>query len=192
MNASARLFVAVRLGNEVNAAIASVAEGLREKARRFGMRCSWASVEGWHLTLKFLGQTEPERVEPLATAIEAAAAGLGPCELEARGIGFMPGHGRPRIIHAQADGSGLARLASEVEAAAVACGFEPERRNFHGHMTIARVRRPGRWREFKEELGPTRTMHFGTSRISELAIYESRLGRGPARYDRIRAFELAG
>ena len=75
MNASARLFVAVRLGDEVNAAIASVAEGLREKARRFGMRCSWASVEGWHLTLKFLGQTEPERVEPLATAIEAAAAG---------------------------------------------------------------------------------------------------------------------
>ena len=40
MNASARLFVAVRLGDEVNAAIAPVAEGLREKARRFGMRCS--------------------------------------------------------------------------------------------------------------------------------------------------------
>ena len=51
MNASARLFVAVRLGDEVNAAIVPVAEGLRGKARRFGMRCSWASVEGWHLTL---------------------------------------------------------------------------------------------------------------------------------------------
>ena len=73
MNASARLFVAVRLGDEVNAAIIPVAEGLREKARRFGMRCSWASVEGWHLTLKFLGQTEPERIESLALSVENAS-----------------------------------------------------------------------------------------------------------------------
>ncbi len=192
MSASSRLFVAVRLDEAVNAAIVPVAARLREKTRRFGMRCSWAAAEGWHLTLKFLGQTEPSRLEPLSAALGTAASRGRACRADACGIGFMPAHGRPRVIYAQVEGPGLSALASEVEAAAAACGFEPEERDFKGHMTIARVRQPGRWREFKEELEDCRTMHFGTSRISELAIYESRLGRGPARYERIRAFELAG
>ena len=192
MSASPRSFVAVRLDEAVNAAIAPVAARLRETTRRFGMRCSWTAVDGWHLTLKFLGQAERGRLAQLADAIETVASHGRPCQVEACGIGFIPGRGRPRVIHAQVEGEALLALASEVETAAAACGFEPEERGFKGHMTIARVRQPGRWREFKEDLGACRTMHFGTSRISELAIYESKLGRGPARYDRIRAFELAG
>ena len=51
---------------------------------------------GWHLTLAFLGQVQPEMADEVVRVGEAAVAGVGPARLRLEGAGTFPA-GRRRL-----------------------------------------------------------------------------------------------
>jgi 2'-5' RNA ligase len=96
----------------------------------------------------------------------------------------------PRVLAVDlADGEeALAALQGRVaEAMATAAGYEPEKRPFRPHVTVARTRRGTRLRR-PRELSPPRALEFSGE---ALTLYRSRLGAGGARYEALRRLPLA-
>ncbi|MDE2969212.1 MAG: hypothetical protein OXT51_03810, partial [Chloroflexota bacterium] len=85
-----RLFVAVTLPAEARAVLAEVIARLRAAELR-GVRT--VAPEGVHITLKFLGNVDAERVPALSDALGAAVGGAPPLELSMEGLGALPDGG---------------------------------------------------------------------------------------------------
>lgn len=173
-----RLFVAADLPGEVRERIASAAEAARtlEGAR-------WVKAENLHLTLKFIGDYEEDKLERLREEVAAAAALCTGFTAALGGCGAFPSHSRARVLWL-----GMAR--GEEEAAATArkldsrlerLGVKREERPFRGHLTLARLRIPSdcsSWLEgLEERLKDLRDMDF---EVGEIVLYRSILGpQGP-------------
>ncbi|HET7307642.1 MAG TPA: RNA 2',3'-cyclic phosphodiesterase [Gammaproteobacteria bacterium] len=97
--------------------------------------------DNYHVTLKFLGNTDDEGYERVCVAADTIRA--QPFELRLDQIGFWL---KPRILWLGAEQvpEALAALARDLDQAAESCGFEPELRPYRPHVTLARkVSDPG-------------------------------------------------
>jgi 2'-5' RNA ligase len=172
----ARLFVALELPAEARAALVDWQE--RALAGRDDLRA--AAPEALHVTLAFLGHRPVAEIKAIAATVERAVADLEPARLaatEARGVPRR----QPRLFAldlADADGRAGAIQATVSDALAGGDFYEPERRGFWPHVTVARVRRP----ELKAAplTVPPPPDEFSAT---EVVLYHSHLGRGPARYE---------
>jgi 2'-5' RNA ligase len=135
-----RLFVAVEVPGTLHAAIRAAQDTLR----RTGADASWTKPDQWHVTLKFLGDTEDARIMEVVGALRRASAGLAPAPLRLRGLGVFPDERRPRTVWAGIeDPSGSLRAAAQrTEDETAALGYPPERHAFRPHLTLGRVRSP--------------------------------------------------
>jgi len=137
-----RLFVAVPLPDDAAEAVRSVVNDVRAEPLPAGARdVRWVRLHALHFTLRFLGPTPEDRIEPTAAAARAvAAAAGGPFDVQLGGAGTFPPHGRPRALWIGiAEGAhSLEQLATELDAALVAAGWPSEPRPFRPHLTLAR------------------------------------------------------
>ncbi|MGD8896091.1 MAG: RNA 2',3'-cyclic phosphodiesterase [Acidobacteriota bacterium] len=178
-----RAFVALELAPEVRRAIAELIASLRPRVP--GAR--WVRPDGVHLTLRFLGDTPPARIEQLRPALAGAASACEPFEARLSALGTFPGPGKPpRVLWLgiQVPPPGLA-LQAACERAAVAAGFPPEGRPFRGHLTLARFRE----RVLRPALPPA---DLGAVRLEILSLLRSDLRPGGAVYTPIDRFPLGG
>lgn len=176
-----RVFCAVELPDGLRASIAERARRLR--AEFPDVRASWERPEKLHVTLKFLGDLEPARVEALSGAATRAAVGVEPFELTIDTPGAFPPHGQPRVLWLGiVDASGrLALMQRALETECAAAGFQRESRAFKPHLTLARVRSPQGARELAaaHRETPFEPQRF---KVSELVVMRSDLGPGGSRY----------
>ncbi|HEY7827833.1 MAG TPA: 2'-5' RNA ligase family protein, partial [Candidatus Limnocylindrales bacterium] len=99
-----RLFVAVPLSSEVMAAVADLVAGVRlarepgPGERRDPLDVRWIRMDGLHLTLRFLGPTDPGRLPEAEAAVRAAVPGSAPFEVGLAGAGVFPNPARPRVL----------------------------------------------------------------------------------------------
>jgi 2'-5' RNA ligase len=138
----ARLFVALDLPLDVREGLAA---WQRDELNLDELRP--ARPETLHMTLAFLGYRRERDIE----AIAAAATGI---DVEAPQLRLLPeplarpSRGRPRLFAIEAESPGAIELQAEVEAGLVGAGFyEPEKRDFWPHLTVARVRSERRARD---------------------------------------------
>ncbi len=183
-----RLFLALELSEESRADLTRVLETFSRSLT------GWRFVEpgAIHLTLRFLGELQPERERAHRDAWRTTVGGFAPIRFRLGGAGVFPDPARPRVlwIGVQEDppGGKLEELARALEGAARAGGFPPEDRPFHPHLTLARGRKDVRAsppRETLAELG-------SVVECAEVALLRSELGPAGARYSRLDAFPLAG
>lgn len=116
------------------------------RLRASGADVKWVAPANLHLTLKFLGEVDPQRLPQLIAALEAACAGRSVLGLEVAGCGAFPQPSAPRVVWLGLAGGveALAGLAGAVEQAFGALGFEADKRRFQPHLTLGRLRRRGR------------------------------------------------
>jgi 2'-5' RNA ligase len=148
-------------------------------------------AESLHLTLCFLGSRPVAEIDSLADAL--ASCPEGPFELSVGAPLWLPAR-RPRTLAVEIhDRSGaLGRLQARVSGTlAEACSWQPERRRFRPHVTLARVRQRaarGRGEGFARELLPA------TPRLSfipeEVVLYRSWLAREGASYQALGSCRL--
>jgi 2'-5' RNA ligase len=175
-----RTFVAVPLPAPVRAALGD----LSARMQSGGLRGRWVPPENIHLTLAFLGATEPAAVDRIKEAIAEATARRHPFDLTPAGLGVFPGRRRPRVLWVGLQGEleALAALTTAVGRALVPLGVAPSRRNAVGHLTLARARETfdpdpldAALQRHREFIGPS--FH-----VDHIVLYRSELGAGPARY----------
>lgn len=179
-----RLFVAIEISRDIRQRISEFVT--RVQPRLASAR--WARPEGWHITLKFLGNVADER----RAAIEAALSQIEAShfELSLRGIGVFPNPGSPRVLWVSIEsGLELAGLASLVDDGLTSLGFEREKRAFTPHVTLARFKEGGRARDVSSAL-PESSPSFGTMTATEFHLYESKLSPQGATYSKLSSFAL--
>jgi RNA 2',3'-cyclic 3'-phosphodiesterase len=177
-----RSFVALALP-EPN--LAALERHLAECARAApGYR--WVERDSLHLTLRFLGNLEPEAVERVRAELAAVRGAPFSLALDSQGT-FGP-RSAPRVVWIGV-GAGMdecAELAARVEAACERAGMEPEPRPFRAHVTLARARTEG---ERLPPLPDPPALEPWT--VADFALYESRLRQQP-RYVVLRRYPLSG
>lgn len=183
-----RAFIAVALEPQV---IAEIAEAIdRLKSEIAGVR--WVQSSHFHLTLKFLGDIDEARIEPIGAALNRELRLFPRCTINAKGLGVFPDLKRPRVLWVGLAGSQLVSLALRVESALEPLGFAPETRTFTPHLTIGRWRQTDRApRSLVRQLEQWQTYDFGTSKVENVKLIQSVLKPEGAKYFELAAVPLS-
>lgn len=177
-----RLFIGVPLSHRVVQELCAITEQL--KSPTDGLR--WSSSEGWHITLQFLGNTGAEQYACIAKALRQIRHAAFQIQLEPpgffdnAGVFFVGVKLSPAL-------TGLQQL---VTAATQPCGFVPEDRPYHPHITLARAkgsRSP--LKALKSHIATTK--EFSSFAASGFLLYESFPGPGGSRYEVRERFALS-
>jgi len=176
----ARLFVAIELSKKQKQEVYSLQQKLREYLE--GVR--WVRPEGLHLTLKFLGETDLSWIEPIKKAMDRAAADTSSIKIIYGSSGVFPSPKKARVlwIGLREGAEALQSLAENLDQILAKSGFMPEKRKFHPHLTIGRLRSsvPEKMiRRFLEE-----ESNFQTTMLDakQAVLFESRLHPDGALY----------
>jgi RNA 2',3'-cyclic 3'-phosphodiesterase len=183
-----RLFVALDIPDDVRGALAEVTAKLRPACRN----ARWVRIEGLHITLKFIGETSPEKCEEIKAAL-ASIPSRTAIPITFRGLGFFPDERRPHVLWAGIKaGPELAALAGAVETALASLGFPREEREFSPHLTLARLDTPRVLEAFHDAVKQAGRLAFGRTIAEEFHLYQSVLKPGGSEYTRLATFSFAG
>ena len=182
-----RLFVSVDLPDEFAPAVEAIQDDLRDAP---GL--NFTNPDQIHVTLKFLGEVEEDRLPALEEALSAAidTATVEPFDATYAGLGAFPSEDYIRVVWLGVEDGGeeLTRLYEAIEERTTSLGFEPEERDFTPHATIARMEHAGGKERVQSALR-TRP-EVGTTRVEEICLKESSLGPDGPEYSTLTAFEL--
>jgi RNA 2',3'-cyclic 3'-phosphodiesterase len=186
----ARLFVALDLPEKVRAGVEAWSAGaLADPALRR------VAPESLHITLAFLGYRPEKAIGEIAAIVEESA---GPAPwVELRDPEQRPPRGRARLFALPAISPGTEVLQAGLRAKLVeAALYEPEKRAFWPHVTLARVRPEGRGS--RRPRAVERPPGSLPAELSEpflgvrMTLYRSELQPQGARYAPLAQVELPG
>jgi 2'-5' RNA ligase len=147
----------------------------------------WTDPDGWHVTLAFLGQTDPARIPDLIERLTAAVCPLAPFIVATGRLGAFPRPGQALSVWVGIEDPD--RSLRELAAAVQVAVLEPDqRRPLHGHLTVGRSR--ARRGEPLAEWIAAHAFPPATLPVEEVVLYRSHLGRGPARYEALGRVRL--
>ncbi|RLI36655.1 RNA 2',3'-cyclic phosphodiesterase [Candidatus Bathyarchaeota archaeon] len=136
--------------------------------------------ENVHVTLRFLGNITLTMVDLIHREMEKVT--FEPFDIEIKGVGVFPNLRRINVIWAGI-GRGadeLRRIFNHLEPNLRRLGFQPDRKGFSPHLTIARVRTGRRRDELARCIQGLADFYFGVVRAEVLRLKRSTLTpKGP-------------
>jgi RNA 2',3'-cyclic 3'-phosphodiesterase len=171
---NARLFIAIPLAAATTSDVAAEVRRLQSSSRNQAApgNIRWPAPDSWHITLQFLGKTTPEQYGCVVGRLRALRH--PPVPIQFGPVGTFPRAGV--LLVAVQVTPALSALQQAVTAATSPCGFLPEQRDYHPHITIARRKGKGngRDRDFRNlQLRPDPPPHFSGFIAESIALYES-------------------
>ena len=185
-----RLFIAINIPKKEKDRIHRAARGMRD--RDFPVR--WVKPELFHLTLKFLGDVQPESCSKIERAMEAVAGTTRAFLMEIGGFGAFPTIRRPNVLWVGVDASPALRcLKQDLEWALSEHGFERETRAFHPHFTLGRAASENGAGAFRglDDLA-SEVNYEGEVKVWKTDLMESHLSSSGPRYEVLSSFPLKG
>ena len=126
-----RLFVAIDLPAEIKEQLGRLCAGVPG--------AKWVEQDNLHLTLRFIGEADGTQFNDTRQALAEVRGEV--FELRLKGVGQFGQRRRVRQLWAGVeDSETLIRLQRGIEAALTGAGLTPERRKFHAHVTLARLK----------------------------------------------------
>ena len=149
----------------------------------------WVPPENYHLTLRFLGEMPGHRAEEVDLALAAVRGKT--LAVQVRGVDVFEKAGRPVSLYAAIErNQQLEHLQNKIETAMQRIGFEPERRRFNPHVSLARLDNTPAdklvgWLQAHTLLRaePMAVAHF--------TLFSSRLGKDQAVYEAEVEYQLS-
>jgi 2'-5' RNA ligase len=186
-----RLFIALALPKPAHERVRAA----QVAARGAGFDARWVAPELAHLTLKFLGDTDPSRVNPLATRLRDIVLEHARFTIGTGSLGAFPNPQRPRILWLGLAGdlAPLHGLYGAIDAGLAPIGFPREARPFRPHLTLGRLheRSTAPPREALARAQNTLGNTMLPIPVTEVLLMRSELGRGGPRYTTVDSFPLA-
>ncbi len=182
-----RLFVAVHLPAEIKEQLSLV----QDRLRRSRADVSWVKPGSLHITLKFLGEVEPGRLDRIGFALGEAARTMPPFSLSVGGMGTFGGR-VPRVVWVgvRTGSEPLCDLAGRVEGALSRVGCPREKRGFTAHFTLGRVRSPQNVEALLAALHDEPKEEFGTVFVDAYSLMQSELNPGGAIHTELARYSL--
>jgi len=138
-----------------------------------------------HITLWFIGEVADERLVQISDALRRPFD-LAPFSLALTGCSAFPPSGPPRVlwIGTTKGTEAMRELYGRIEDRLVPLGFAAERRPYTPHLTIARVKDPGRasGRVIRDAIAAVPAA-CGESVVNAVTLFRSRLSPRGAAYE---------
>ena len=183
-----RLFIAVDLPDSVKERLGDIVAELSA----CGADVRWVQADSMHLTLKFLGNVEPRELAAIDEVLSRVAGTAQPTRGRLRNLGSFPHLRRPRVlwIGVETGDAALSALHAELDAGLAEIGFAKEKRGFHPHITLGRVRGGSGLPALREAVEARAEVEAGEFVIDRLTLVESGLRRTGARYTRLGVYKI--
>jgi len=149
------------------------------------------SPDNLHLTLRFLGDTDPSLFDEIAGAMTAAVVDVQPFAIHWQGMGVFPDARRPSVLWVGAAAqTPLPQIVGRLNPQLDALGFTPERRPWQAHLTVARIKAkpPTSFWPFLEQHATT---DFGSVPVDSIELLTSDLRPTGPVYSVTRTVPLA-
>ena len=185
-----RLFLALNLPKKERERIERAARPLRERE----LPVRWVGLEDYHVTLKFLGEVRPERVDEIGGVLEKVAGNTIPFDAAVAGFGAFPTVRKPSVLWAGVEATPELRcLKQDLEWALAELGFEKETRAFHPHLTLGRAGDKGGAGAFRgvDELMASLSLESRFT-VRTVDLMRSQGGKNGPRYTVIHRAKLTG
>lgn len=185
-----RTFVAIDIPSPARKVIAAV-------QRRFlplDLKASWVRPENVHLTLKFLGNINPDLVPEIVDALSPVASSCPPFSLSLKETGLFPKKGAPRVLWVglMDPGEQLRRLQGRVTGVLAEAGFQPDKGVFTPHLTVGRIKSSKNSGKLKEMVAAGLKVEPVTFKVAEVVLYKSQLSPEGSRYTVLKVLPLGG
>jgi len=179
-----RCFFGVPLEAETTKTLLAISNELTDIP--LAKRIKWTSAENLHITMRFLGDINPQRIRNICNNVSFALKDSKSFQLSLTAPHLFPNRKRAQIISALTrDDTELNLLAKIMETALERSGFTPEKRRFRGHITMARSKSP--IKDYKVLEQHERSL---TTRVNNVVFFQSELRPEGAKYSIIERFEL--
>ncbi len=136
-----RVFIAISLPKN----IIEFLKVLQIKLKKSHIKASWPSPQSLHLTLKFIGDIHPDKIDTIKECMQSAVLQTSlPIRLSVSGIGVFPNAKRTRIVWAGMAGQVdvleklVSTLSKELNSK---IGVKIETKRYLPHFTLARVKK---------------------------------------------------
>jgi 2'-5' RNA ligase len=181
-----RIFIGIEIDEAARSTIDASAQALRRRIDRSAADSAvrWVPRENLHITIWFIGHVDDDRARAVLAAIDAPYL-TGPFTIELTGMGLFPRSGPPRVlwIGVGAGHETLGSLHGAVQSRLVPLGFEPERRPYSPHLTLARVKDVERkYAATLRTLVQTMSAPPVRSAVTAVTVFESRVSSKGAAY----------
>jgi 2'-5' RNA ligase len=181
-----RTFVALPADADARRSITGIQSEL--KSARADVR--WEQEDKFHITLKFLGNVGASAIEPLGNSLAECISIRKMFNVSFDSLGVFPNARDPRVVWiGTAHNKTLMDLQSAVEQTCSGLGFPIEKRAFHPHVTLGRVK-SGRESLRLTEAIKTVTFEPIQSECREVLLVKSNLHPVGSVYTILKSFSL--
>ena len=182
-----RCFIAIHISEPIKKQIADLIVSLK----KYDADIKWVKPDGMHITLKFLGNTQDSMIPKINDALVYAASSFDPFSITISGIGAFPDVKRPRVFWVGVHNmDSLEKLQTGIESRMSTLGYAKEKRSFHPHITLGRVRSQRGVKAVMRKLDLSHDTMFGNSYIDKLELMKSELKPSGAEYTCLYAISL--
>ena len=169
----ARLFFGVSIPARARESLEDLAEGVPE--------ARWVPEDNFHVTLSFLGEVPERQVQEIGDAARAVRS--DPFSLQLQSVGIFPRRPPARVLWAGVRHEPrLLLLQKRLEKELFEIGFQPEKRKYHPHVTLARVGKDAP----REAVSDWLAQHLGFSEepfpVARFQLYSSEPSPGGSEY----------
>ncbi len=168
------IFVAVSPGGiQENPELKQLLGKMKRTLNDREVEARWVRPDLWHVTTAFLGPLAEERRLLLLEALRRWKPNASDVELRLHGLGGYPTSEQARVLWVGVgENQEFLRLQSDLADFLSRHGFEITNRNFHPHMTLARLRHTQSLTDVIQ-LGGRK--HFGDYPVREFIVFHSLL-----------------
>lgn len=180
MPETTRAFIAIELNEGIHLELAS----LQSVLKKSNADVKWVAPESIHLTLKFLGNIDSQKIKEIEKILNETAAGIEPFVLTLKGIGAFPKLDYPRVIWVEVESGAIQseQLAKSIEERLEGIGIPREDREFRAHITLGRVKSPKNKDKLKEIIASTKFEAESAVDVKHLTLFKSQLTRDGSVY----------
>ena len=183
-----RAFIAIDFDKEIKDTISS----LIQQCDTGDKNIRWVKTQGMHLTLKFLGEVSEDKITQVKSVLANIVKDYPSFQLSLKGTGsFPPGARHPRVIWIGIDlNETLQNIQTRLENELHKIRFPKEKRIFHPHLTLGRVKGPQNLGTVMESLEQHNETDFGKMTVNKLILFKSTLKPTGAEYTKLSEFYL--
>jgi 2'-5' RNA ligase len=188
MQQSIRTFIAL----ELPPAVTLLLHKVQQELKRLKIRARWVRPENIHLTLKFLGDINPDHIDKIGAAMAGAAIEFPPVTLTVREIGVFPGIKRPRVIWMGLGGDirSLLALQGRLEQELAEAEFPKDKRSFKAHLTLGRIKQSVNPAVISQMISEYATLSSDEFVCNQVILYKSDLKPSGAVYSKLKQTNL--
>lgn len=183
-----RLFLAIDIPSFAKEKIVEV----QNRFKSLNLDAAWVKPSNIHLTLRFLGNTDPGKLPEIKQRLDERLSSLTPFPVSLGETGVFPNTRNPRIlwIGLRDPENKLDPLHKIIEDTVERIGFPPEPKKFAPHLTLARIKSRKGSRLIEQEISKIGRVNSDSLEVTGVRLYQSRLTPQGAVYSILEEFSF--